>query len=128
MEMVLIDSVRGTRILVEGKHKKTIPKKMAPVFVQNSNKIEFKKKRLSPDERKLLLRNLLYQEYLKKLNKANNLLYDLIKESTPTAARKVITPERERLEIQLDNGLKITCPTIRLFKLFPHSPDAYLNY
>lgn len=128
MKFVLIDSERGTKVLADDKHIKTIPKFLCSVFVANAPNINFDKKRLSIEERKLLTRNLLYQEYLKKLKTSNPHLYDLIKNTTPTAARKVITPDKERYELQLDNGLKISCPSARLFKLFSHTSDAYLNY
>lgn len=119
---------RGIKVFVDGKHKKTIPETLLRSFRIHFTQINFDKKRLSAEERKLLTRDLLYQEYLKKLKLSNKHLYNLIKNSTPTAARKVITPDNERLELQLDNGLKITCPSTRLFKLFPHISDAYLNY
>lgn len=119
---------RGIRVFVDGKHKKTIPENLFNLFRIHWTQINFDKKRLSIEERKLLTRNLLYQEYLKKLKISNPHLYNLIKDSKPTAARKVITPEKERLELQLDNGYKIVCPSTHLFKLFPHTSDAHLNY
>lgn len=120
---------RGIKVLVNGLHMKTIPKNLLSTFKDHYSEIDFdKKKRITAAERKLLLRNNLYQEYLKKLKISNIHLYNLIKDAKPTAARKVITPDKERLELQLDNNTKITCPSTRLFKLFPHTSDAYLNY
>lgn len=120
---------RGVKVLVNGLHMKTIPKKYLESFKINNNYIDFnKKKRLSKDEEKVLERNRLFLEYLFKIRKTDRHLYQLIKDSLPTAARKVITRDKERMELQLDNKMKINCPSVRLFKLFPHTSDAYLNY
>lgn len=128
MSFQLVAQQRGTKVIVDTKHVKTIPSKYASSYAMCADKITHTKKRLTVSERKILTRNALYKQFLEKLATSQPHLYELIKNTVPTAARKVITPEKERLELQLDNDMKITCPSIKLFNLFPHLSDSYQNY
>lgn len=127
MSVVLQPSTRGIRVIVNDKHLKTIPKKYSVVYLKVHPELSFEKKRINEQERKNLEIKLLFYKELDKIAHKQKALYELIKHSTPVAARKVITPEKERMELILENGIKLTTHNDRLFQLFPHTSDSYKN-
>lgn len=102
---------RGIKVYVGTTHMKTIPAKLLEPFKEQSNKINFdKKKRITPEERKMLRGYVLYAKWLEKLRATEKNLWLLIKDHYPVETRKVITKDNERFELVLDNNLKIKCP------------------
>lgn len=128
MHVKLEASSRGTKVLVDNKHVKTIAKRYMPAYLGLISKISYDKKRLNFKERNLLEIQTQYVKWLEKLAHTEKHLYHLIKNASPTAARKVITPSGERMEIILDNNLRINTTNTRFFSLFPHTSDHYQNY
>jgi hypothetical protein len=128
MALELIPSKRGTKVLLDDNHVKTIAKKYSLVFNKVNHKMTFDKKRLTDNERRLLEIQLHWHNYIKKLASSNKHLYELIKNASPTAARKVITHSGERMEIVLDNNIRINTENTRFFSLFPHTSDHYQNF
>lgn len=128
MEPELIPLKRGIKVLLDDKHIKTIPKKYVSVYTKVNSKITFEKKRLNPGERNLFEIQLQFQNWIEKLSTSNKHLYELIKNALPVSARKVITHSGERMEIILDNNMRINTKSIRFFSLFPHTSDSYQNY
>jgi hypothetical protein len=128
MSLELIPSTRGTKVLVHTKHIKTIPQKYATVYTKVHPKMNLEKRRLSPYERNLLEIQFHYKNWLNKLSSDNRHLFDLIKNATPVASRLVKTPHIERMEIILNNDIKINTTSLKFFNLFPHTSTAYLNY
>lgn len=102
---------RGIKVYVGTTHMKTIPVKLLEPFKEQYNKINFdKKKRIAPEERKMLHGYVLYAKWLEKLRTTEKNLWLLIKDHYPVETRKVITKDNERFELVLDNNLKIKCP------------------
>jgi len=128
MLLELIESKRGTKVLVDQKHVKTIATKYASIYKKVHEKITSKKKRLDNSERKLLEIELQYKNWLEKLSNDNKHLFELIKNASPVAAREVKTPNSIRMEIILDNNIKINTKSIKFFGLFPHTSTIYQNY
>lgn len=128
MLLELIPSSRGTKVLVDKKYVKTIPQKYNYVYSNVHQEMTLDKKRLNKKERTLLEIQLQYRNWLNKLSSDNRHLFELIKNASPIAARKVITYSGERMEIILDNNLRINTKNTRFFSLFPHTSDSYQNY
>ena len=102
---------RGIKVFIGTTHMKTIPAYLLQPFKEQSNKINFdKKKRITDEERKMLYGYILYAKWLEKLRKTEKNLWLLIKDHCPVGTRKVITKDNERFELVLDNNLKIKCP------------------
>jgi len=123
----MLKSTRGTRVLDDKKHVKTIPTKYAPVFEKVNSKMTFDKKRLNPDERKNLEIAFHWHKFLIKISTSNRILFRLIKDQKPVATRLVITPSTERKELILDNELKMVAPE-KLFNLFPEPKSIFQNF
>lgn len=114
---------RGIKVLVNGVHMKTIPVLLLESFKNHYNKITFdKKRRITPEERKLLHSYLVYLKWIRKLRKTEKHLYQLIKEAYPVATRKVIALDSERFELVLDNNLKVKCPE-KIYLMFTTKPN-----
>lgn len=124
----MLKSTRGTKVLDDKKHVKTIPTKYAPVFEKVNSKMTFDKKRLNPDERKTLEIAFQWRNYLKKVSVSNRNLHHYIKNATPVAARMVATPNKDRMELILDNNMKIEAPSEKLFKFFPEPKLIFQNF
>lgn len=129
MKIQLTPSTRGQRVFIDDKHVKTISKKYSwLMFCKVHEKMTFDKKRPIASESKLLEIQLQWKNWIEKLSTSNKHLYELIKNASPTAARKVITPSGERMEIILDNKMRINTTNTRFFSLFSHTSDSYQNY
>jgi hypothetical protein len=128
MALSMLKSKRGTKVLDDKKHVKTIPTKYAPVFEKVNSKMTFDKKRLNPDERNTLEIQLHYKKWLEKLSSNERHLFELLKNATPIAARRVHSHSGERLEIVLDNGMKIKSTSVRFFNLFPKPVLVFQNF
>ena len=128
MELALVASTRGTKVYMDQKHVKTIAKKYALVFSKVNSKMTFDKKRLNPDERKSMEIALQWQKYLDKCAVSDRNLYRFIKDTTPVDARLVITPNKDRIELILDNNMKIVAPSERIFKMFPLPKLVFQNF
>lgn len=124
----MLKSKRGTKVLDDKKHVKTIPTKYAPVFEKVKSKMTFDKKRLNPDEINQLEIQLHYKKWLEKLSSDERQLFELVKKANPIAARQVQTPTGERMELILDNNMKVKISSLRFFNLFPHTSTSYQNY
>ena len=129
MEIKIESSTRGIKVLVDGKHKKTFPRKYYNAFLDISlSEINLDKKRLNPADRKLLEITLLWQKYLKYASVHDRSLYSFIKFAKPVSTRIVATPTKDRMELILDNKMRIVTPNEKIFKLFPTPPVVFQNY
>jgi len=128
MALELIPSTRGTKVLLDAKHIKTIPKKYALVYTKVNPKMTFNKKRLNPDERTVMEIALQWQKYLEKCAVSDRKLHRFIKDTTPIDARLVTTPTKDRIELILDNNMKIVAPNEKIFKLFPLPKLVFQNF
>lgn len=113
---------RGVKVVVDGKHIKTLPTKLGKFFTACANKIEFDKKRLTPKERLTLDTYLKYQNWIDKLAVSEKHLHKLIKDAYPVATKHVVTKDGERYELVLDNKMKIKCPE-SIYHLFTEKPN-----
>jgi hypothetical protein len=111
MRFCCVPQQRGMRVMVDEKHHKTIPQKLwKSINIHTVEKLRADRKRLSPDERKLLTETLVFENWKLKLAVKEKHLYELIKNDYPISKRKVITLTDERLELVLDNQIKIKVP------------------
>lgn len=102
---------RGMKLVVNEKHLKTIPLKLlGSVNGATVEKLNADRKRLSPDERKLLTEFVVFEKWKTKLSTSEKNLYDLIKTNYPVSKRTVITLTGSRLELCLNSQLKIKVP------------------
>lgn len=114
---------RGTKVIVDQNHVKTIPTKLSKFFEKCSTKITFEKKRLTAHERKTLETYLQYQNWIDKLAISEKHLYQLIKDAYPVSTQHVISHNTERFELVLDNKMKVKCPE-KIYLLFTTKPNV----
>jgi hypothetical protein len=120
---------RGIKLVVDEKHLKTIPRKLsASINSHTFEKIVTGYKRLSVEERKLLTDFLVFERWKLKLAIKEKYLYELIGNSFPVSKRKVITLTDERLEIVLDNQIKIKVPDKVYYSLTLSETTINSNY
>jgi hypothetical protein len=131
METKLHKSTRGIWIFIDGKHKKTVPKKYENIVQKYLAKLDFKRKYLSDNETKILELHYFKEnlkEYLKTLKTKEKHLHQLIAKSKPVGVRFVYSKNGNRFELVFDNNIKIKCSK-KLFNLHPIKlEDAHLNY
>lgn len=132
MELKIHKSSRGHWVFINGKHKKTVPKKYESVIEKGIAMLGIKRKYLNPKERELLDKLLfadVLQGFLSELEKKEIHVYRLIKDIEPVAVRRVFSRHgQNRFELCLENKLKVKIPA-KIYHKFPvKEPDAYLNY
>lgn len=130
MEIRIHQSSKGIWVFVDGKHKKTLPRKYKNLITDNINNLSFERRRLTDHERNLL-DNALFaprlQSFLDKLKKTDKHLFALIEKKKVTGVRKVNGRYGLRYEINFE-GVYIKC-TRQLYSVHPIKLEsAFLNY
>jgi hypothetical protein len=129
MILELIPSKRGQKVILDDKHVKTIAKKYAMVYSNIHSKISLDKKRPTDSDRKLLKIQLLYKKWLEKLAISEPHIFSYIKNTYVVDLMNVIPLQgKQRFELQLSNGTKVKCPSLRIASLFPEKEPIYSNY
>ncbi len=120
---------RGIRVVVDGKHFKTVPKSLSKaVNYKTIDKMGITGKRLSPIERKLLSQFAAYENWKEKLAKNEKHLFKLIEKAIPVQKNHVFTQSGARLELVLDNKIKITVPEKVYYSLLLTENTIHSNF
>ncbi|MFV5702218.1 hypothetical protein ACM55F_10130 [Flavobacterium sp. XS2P12] len=128
MELTMVRQQRGTKVLVDGTHLKTVPLKFETFVKNHFDNLNLQKKRLDEEERSIFNAALEFEKYKEKISKSEPLLYVLIEKTYPVDAREVITRDSRRFELVLDNNLKVKCPE-KIYLLFATKPNViHSNY
>lgn len=121
---------RGIRLLIDEKHVKTIPANLSKAI--NTHTVErlmYENKRLSYGERRLLSDFAAYENWKTKLYTKEKHLFELIKDAVPVEKHLVkMHHNKERLELLLDNKLKITVPEKVFYSLPLQEKTTYSNF
>ena len=130
MKVTIKTLTRGVKIFVDGKHKKTLPKKifhhLKPAEVLA---LSFEKKRLTPAERKEVHSIIQFRVWTQKIESSEKYLYNLIKDAKPVTRRVVTTTTGNRFEIILDNKIKLKVPEKTYLAIdLPIAATTYSNY
>ncbi|MEN2415516.1 hypothetical protein [Flavobacterium mesophilum] len=123
------DQKRGIRLIVNGEHVKTVSRKLHPFLTSESiDKLDFSYKRISISERQQILHTAYYADWLANLLRSEKLVFELVKNSKPTAKRNVQTREGSRKELLFDNGVWIKIPDKLFHALYLDESSVCLNY
>lgn len=128
MELTLVRQERGTKVLVDGTHLKTVPFKFETFVKNHFDNLNLQKKRLNDEERNIFNAALEFEKWKEKISKSEPHLYVLIEKTYPVDTREVITRDSKRFELVLDNNLKVKCPE-KIYLLFTTKPNIiHSNY
>jgi hypothetical protein len=125
---------RITKLLVDGKHKKSFPLIIGHCLdgITSKEVDKFHKSlRLKDSDIELILYivfPILLNDFYTVLQKEQKYVFEQIKNSIVVGCRKVFGRDSERFEMCFENGTKIKIDEL-LFKFsIEKLPDAYLNY
>lgn len=120
---------RGIQIIIDKKHVKTIPANLSKAINSFTVKrLDYERKRLSYGERRLLSNYAVYENWKTKLATKEKHLFELIKNAVPVEKHLVNSHNKERLELLLDNNVKINVPEKVYYSLPLQEKTTYSNF